>query len=289
MEEGNTYEAHWKAAKTGYVAWLIKRPKIKVTGATEDELRSELAEVAMEAIGDCEPCIEITPPLPAPKHAADYFDPPWFKFTNNEGFHNKGASEVLYRQGRCSFCRAGLGGRNETERLVDGTLKGDLGFVWNALPGAGLVSAAFLKFFRPLLGNAMRAIPCRSEKPGKKPMWEIELKGTLAFVCHKKADYSVGVICPKCETARYGSFVYEPIRKGLGYAISRRDVAKLKKPIAVVQTGESTDIIVNAKLAEKLKKHSGLKGILFERVAILPEDEIGKFDVRKLRKSDVGG
>lgn len=219
----------------------------------------------------------------------DYFDPPWFKFTNNEGFHNVGASEALYRQGRCSFCRAGLGGRNETERLVDGELKGDLGFVWNALPGARLVSAAFLKFFRPLLGDAMRAIPCRSRKPGQKPTWEIELTGSLSFVCHKQATHSAGVVCPKCGTARFGSFVYEPIRKGPGHALLRSDVERLKQPLAIVQTGETCDIIVTEKLAEKLKKRSGLKGILFERVAILAENEVGDFDVRMLLKSDVGG
>jgi hypothetical protein len=289
MTEGGTYEALWKSARKGYVAWLVKRPKHQVTGADAGELIEQLGELAMELLGDCEPCIELAPPLPPAKSAASYFDPAWFRLGNNEGFHTAGETAPLYRKGLCSFCRAGLGGRTEMERVIGGRLKGDLGFVWNSLPGASIVSEGFLKFFRPLLGDALRAIPCRSEKPGKSPMWELELTGSLSFVCHRQTNYAVGVACSKCKTARYGSFVFEPIKKGLGYAVSRGDIERLQQPIAIVQTGESSDIIVAAELADKLRKSSRLKGILFDRVAILAEAEIGRFDVRKLRKSDVSG
>jgi len=77
--EGNTYEAGWKKQGKGFVAWLKKLPKVKVTGSTEDELKEQLWETALCHFGDGEGCIELIPPLPAPKSSNYYFTPQWFE------------------------------------------------------------------------------------------------------------------------------------------------------------------------------------------------------------------
>lgn len=285
--EGNTYEANWRKAREGYVAWLKRRPRQQVKGATEDELVEELWEIAMEAYGDGEACFDFVPPLPAPSASTNYFDPPWFTLSCNEGFHRVGDSTALYRDGLCSFCRAGLGGRTGVERVVTGSLKGDLGFVWGALPSAWIVSDAFIDFFRPIFGTAMRVHPCRSERRSRKRMWELELEATVPLVCHKKATHNNGVVCPKCRTARYGGFVYEPIQKYLGTAVSRSAIDGLATPAVIAGAGDRAEILVNEALSLAVKR--SLKGILLKRIALLAANETGPFKIVKLKKSDVGG
>ncbi len=284
--EGKTYEASWKRDGKNFAAWLKRRPREKVTGANAEELIDQLWEIALDAFGDGEACINLVPPLPVAKGAANYFEPPWFAFSCNEAFQAKDERATLFRGGTCSFCGAGLGGRNETERVVDCGLKHDLGFVSWALPGATVVSEALLKFLRARLGDALRAIPCRAERRVKQPMWEVELAGQVPLVCHKHGEFNDGVVCPKCETARFGSFVYEPVQKGLQYAVSRADLARMKKGAAVAFAGETRQILVDADTAAAIKS-KGLKGVLLKRVALLPPEEIGGFKVRKLKRSEV--
>lgn len=284
--EGNTYEANWKRKGKGFIAWLKRRPTEKVEGGTAEELVDQLWEVALEAFGDGEACVNLVPLLPATKSAAVYFEPAWFAFSCNEGFHAKEERATLYRDGVCSFCGAGLGGRNETARVVDCGLKGDLGFVWNALPGGTVVSDALLRFLRSRLGDALRAIPCRAERRTRGPMWELELTGQVPLVCHKRGAFNDGVVCPQCQTARFGTFVYEPVQKGSQRAVSRVDIAPFSRGVAVAFAGEERNVLVDAKMAAAIKGR-GLKGVLLKRVAILPPDEIGGFKLRKLKRSEV--
>lgn len=85
--EGNTYVANWEKTARGYRAWLKRRSRQKVTAPNEDELREQLWEIAMEAYGDGEACIEFVPPLPTTKKSAAYFDPAWYQLNSNEGLH----------------------------------------------------------------------------------------------------------------------------------------------------------------------------------------------------------
>ena len=283
--EGNTYEARWQKSGASYVAWLALRPRQKVTGATEEELVEQLWEIAVDAFGDGEACIELVPPLPVPGSTAGYFDPPWFRFTSNEGLHQVGETAELYRDGLCPFCHTGLGGRNDTARIVDRNLRGDLGFVWSASSHVTVVSESFVRFFRPLLGSSMRTAPCRAERRSRKLMWELELTGGIPLACHKHGTHAGGDVCPKCGTMRFGFFVYEPIQKGLTYAIARSEADALTSTVAIVRTGDSGKIIVRESLAHRIKK--SLKGVMLDRLAILPAAEVGRFKISKRKKSDV--
>lgn len=284
--EGNTYDAKWEREGRDYVAWLVRRPRQRVRGRTEEELCEQLWEIALNAYGDGEACINLEPPLPVAKAAAGYFEPEWFRLSNNEGFHRDGPSVSLYREGQCSFCRAGLGGRNDTERVITGELKGHLGFVWWVLPSVTLVSDPFLAYLRRRLKDKVRAFPCRAATRPRKQMWELELTGEVAQVCHRDATHNDGVVCPRCGTARFGGFVHPPIQKGYSYAISRADLPRLKRGLAIAEAGEDRDLIVDRKTAADIKAR-GFKGVLFDRLALLPPREIGRFKIRKLKKSEV--
>jgi len=197
-----------------------------------------------------------------------------------------GDRAVLYQDGLCSFCSAGLGGRNSTERVIDGALKSDFGFLWGRSPFVPIVSEAFLNFFGPILGTSMKAIHCQTTKKTKKKIWELELRGRLPLVCNKNATYATGVLCPRCKTARYGGFVDKTIRETYLHAVERSAVGRIKKGAFVAASGAHFYIIVNEKVAQRIR-NSKLKGVLLDRLALLAKDEIGAYNIRTLTKDDV--
>ncbi len=285
--EGNLYIAHWEKKLAGYTAWLEKRPKEKIQGRTEAELKEHLWDLALEHYGDGEACIELVPPLPATRVGARYFDPQWFKLGSNEGLLNPGGERAdFFREGLCSFCKAGRGGRTKSPRTLTDIPRSDYAFIWGENPGTWIVTEAFLNFFGPLLGKTMSSLPCLTAKPSKKNFFELELTGTLRVVTHREGTHNEAWICPKCQVTRHSTFICEKIQKGLTSAVSRPALLDMKGVAHVLARPWWPGIMVNASTAARLRS-SKLKGVLLDRVALLPKEEIGDFPLRKLRKKDL--
>lgn len=281
--EGNTYVANWEKTPGGYRAWLKRRPKEKITGREEDELKEQLWEIALEAYGDGEACIELVPPLPAARNVS-YFSPAWFKLGSNEGLHYDGDRSLLYHQGLCPLCKTGLGGRNEVSRVLP-LLRSDFGFVWWENPDVRLVSAAFLKFFGSYLPKSARTIPCIPAKRVPQKFFELVLPADVSNACPADADDAPGRICPRCKQAGAGYFVCTRIKKGMAHGVIREDLLALRGSLHVTDGGNDRDILIDEKLAARLRK-SKLKGVLLDRLVLIPRQEAGKYKFTKIKKGD---
>lgn len=282
--EGNTYLANWEKAPSGYRAWLKRRPKDKVTGREEDELKEQLWEIALNAYGDGEACIELVPPLPAARNRASYFSPAWFQLNNNEGLEYEGDRALLYHRGLCPLCKAGLGGRNDVPRILP-PLRSDLGFVRWENPDACLVSEAFLKFFRPYLPKHSRIIPCMPAKKASQKFFELILPADVPNACPADAEVAPGRICPRCKQTRAGYFVCARIQKDMTHGVIREELLALRGSLHVTDGGNVRDIVIDEKLATRLRR-SKLKGVLLDRLVLIPRREAGKYKFTKAKKSN---
>lgn len=282
--EGNVYPVNWKKTASGYSAWLKRAPKLKVHGKDPEELSDLLFDITVDRFGDGEPCFDFDPPFPTESAKQAYFEPEWFELNSNESFWPVGDTSALYSEGLCSYCGGGKGQRTSTPRVLDSLPKSDFAFITRVLPRVYIVSEPFLKFFRPLLGAKLRAIPCTYAPKSKKKFYELDLTPGLLLEAHKLAIQTLGIVCPTCKQQNGGSIICPEIRKGVFCAVERAKLMSLNSEAIIVSRGMSHHICINAQVAQRLKKSGGLKGVLLNRLVMLDANDIGKFKFARASK-----
>jgi hypothetical protein len=93
------------------------------------------------------------------------------------------------------------------------------------------------------------------------------------------------MVCPKCDTRIYSSFVCERIQKGMTHGVVREQLLARKESVHVAGPVSGPDILVDEKVAARLRR-TKLQGVLLKRLALIPKDEAGGFKLTKIKKGD---
>jgi ribosomal protein L37E len=285
--ENQVYQCSWKRVKGGYRLLLKNKPHLAVEAKTFEEAEDDLHGLVCGEFGDGESVFEFDPPPPVAIKTKAYFEPAMFVFNANDYIREANRQEGLYSDGYCSCCGAGLGGRTNKIRVLTSVPKYDVSFIWSAKPHVRFFSRKAASFiYRAGLPKTAFQKVSFSVKT-KREYFELVARPQIQFVGVKNPPRPAdGWECAKCGLKSFHPF-HKAIAPSVFEFLARSDMERVSSNVFVVGGSYKHNICMSAAIAARLRRLSGLKGIITSRVALLNEAEVDRNPkVKVLKKGD---
>lgn len=211
-DKGDTYYCRWQREPDGTVTgWEIRRPTLRATASSPEELMQELGDVVGEHYDDHEAALHFDPPL------FDAGDPTWFvddfvEIAWDGGFGFRGSASTAYANGRCERCGGGLGQRTSTPLVVDWIVEASDGASSpqsNEPPPGGdmpgsliVVSEAFLNALSEEERATFDARPVKWATPRRRRFFELVPRTLIPLGAVKGLEVT-GWRCDRCDRRVY--------------------------------------------------------------------------------------
>lgn len=276
--EGNTYAARWKKQGEKYLVFLDSDKTIKGADIDFETACGELCLAICERYGDGEAVLNLLRELPQPSGVSKYASPALVTLGWNDEAVGEKWQEGLFEGGYCKGCRAGIGKRTTTSLKVDILPKGDIGSFYQLMFSPLLLSERFVSLLsdseKGKLG--LQEVTCTKKK--NRRYYEVNGLPTLKQVGVKGGKYH-SLSSWQCKSCGYKSFSCSHPEMPDNYKYSDF-CSKSDLPDDIVESFVIEDSIGRKMLCMPLKRwqqlsnHKNAKGVLADRIYVLPEEQI---------------
>lgn len=283
----------WRRSPDGWKLWVKGRNNVSGSGATYEAAQEALIDGIMEAAPDLDAVLpivpEFDPPLPATAFAEPYLVPELYLIGGDEIFElnrpsqaqvesaESRAAYLLFTEGICPSCGHGRGERTAVAMRVDNAPRRvDAG--WIRAAGFRDFIRLFSDRFLELLTSPERerlAFRSITMPPGsRRQFYELCGRPDIELVGVRGLDAD-GLECPECGHRILR--VLDPRLMDQGLHLTRFVCAEdLPNPLAgcfTVGCGNDLNLCVGRDLWDALRGQPHARGIMSERIGVVPESE----------------
>lgn len=272
--ENQLYRCSWLAKANGFELTCRSPVVVKVNASGIEKAKDKLIAKIIDLTGDGEPYLQFEPSLPTNAEKKNYFTPEYYEVGHNESVEWSKSSFPMFSDGECSKCGTGLGERTSTQRAIASSPKYDVaGFKWDKNLRY-LYSESILRYLIPHVGDRLRQIPVdikRQKSPNTaNSYFELDFVPTATVAIPDPAESIGGWRCSKCKSSMI-HFSAKHISTDSINCLRRLDA---QGRVLLISKGAKRILVVDAAIREAIAKDRSLKGVVFERIAILDDSEV---------------
>lgn len=285
----------WRKSPEGWKLWVRGRESVCGSGATYETAQEALIDAIMQAAPDLDAVLPIVPefdtPLPATAFAEPYLVPELYLIGGDDIFELNRPSQAtvesaesraaylptLFTEGICPSCRHGRGERTEVAMRVDNAPRRvDAG--WIRADGfhdhIRLFSERFLELLTPEERAHLIFRPITMPSGARRQFYELRGHPDVPFVGVRGMDAD-GLECVECGHRSFR--VLDPRLMDEGLHLTRfvcaDDLPKSLATCFTVGCGNNLGLCVGRERWDALRGHPHARGIMSERIGVVPESE----------------
>ncbi len=276
--EGNTYSATWKLKGGKYYVFLEDDQKVKGVDIDFETASEELCLNICEKFGDGEAVLKFSRQPPVPSGVSRYANPAIVTLGWNESIGGPKWQDKLFEGGYCKACRVGLGERTHTPLELSSLPRGLIGSFDQIMYSPVLLSQELLDCFSDAEKDRLGLIPTLVSKKTDRKFYEVNGGPLLKQVGVKGVNYDT-LASWECGVCGHKSFScsHPEMPDSFEYTnfCAKSDLPEEIDSAFVIQDNVGRKMVcMSLKHWKKINKIKKLKGVLADRLFVLPDEQI---------------
>ncbi len=287
--EGNTYSASWRKQGNNFLVYLKDEPTMKSSDMSFDVACNDLCLEICKKYGDGEAILNFLKQAPIAEGVAKYSNPALVTLGWNDSAYGESFQGGLFEGGYCSACKGGVGLRTTTPLVIKTFPTGNIGDFNQIMFSPVLLSEEFVSLLSEKEKAQLKLQKVLSSKKTNKMFYEVTGQPHLKQIGIKGASYNqlVSWQCQKCKCKSF-SCTHPELPNNYKYTdfCCISDLPANIDEVFVIEDniGRLMECMSLRRWKQLSKDANKTKGILTDRLFVLPEEQIEREPIVRIEK-----